>query len=150
MIKENERLFKTNKTEQEISNLTLQINYHYHDCIGLVCRGDRMKTWQGFANELSAVLQFPYYFSNNGNSLSECICDLDWICKRKIFVFITNAEQILIEESYGFLHYFERSVEEVPIDSLKYYNEEKHVYYIFQNIDQDFPLFEDKELSDFI
>jgi len=150
MVKNDKKLFKTNKTEQEISDFVFQIQSTIDDSIVLVCRGNKMKTIECFFDEISAVLQFPYYFSGNGNSFNECICDLTWIFRKKIFVFITRSEQVASEKSYDFLQFFERSVVEVPSFSLQYDQEDKDVYYIFQNIDQDFPLFEGKELSDFI
>ncbi|MDI2112204.1 barstar family protein [Commensalibacter nepenthis] len=150
MIKEYKNLLQTHKSFEEIWQFVLDIKSNDKDSVVLICRGDRMKVWKTFCDEISAVLQFPYYYSGAEGSFDECICDLAWIFEKRIFVFFTNADKILSEESYNFLSYFEKSSIEVPIDSMKYDNEEKHVYYIFQNIDQDFPLFEDKELSDFI
>lgn len=149
MLEKENKLFKTNKTAKEISNCICKINFSCDSSIGLLCRGERMQTWKGFSNEISAVLQFPYYFSGGFDSLHECIRDLDWILKKRIFVFITNSDQMLVDESRDFINLFEDSSIEVPIDSMQYNNEERHVYYIFQNMDQDFPLFEDKELSEF-
>jgi len=142
-----EKLFKTNKTEQELSNFIRKINTSSNKNIGLLCRGERMQEWKGFANEISAVLQFPYYFSGGYDSLHECIRDLDWIAKKRIFVFVTNFDQLLLDESRNFISLFKDSVIDVPIDSMKYNNEERYVYYIFQNTNQDFPLFENQDIS---
>jgi len=52
-----------------------------------------------------------------------------------------------LDESRNFISLFKDSVIDVPIDSMKYNNEERYVYYIFQNTNQDFPLFENQDIS---
>ena len=53
-------------------------------------RGKRCKTEKLFFNEISASLQFPYYFGENWAALDECLCDLEWICFKKLFVVIED------------------------------------------------------------
>lgn len=138
MTEKYKTLLKTNKTNEEISGFCRWVNTSYNDAMFLVCRGEKMRTWKGFSDEVSAVLQFPYYYSGVSASLHECIRDLDWMPPKRIFVFITKTEQILSDERpYDFLHFFEDSSIEVPLDSMKYNNEKRNVYYIFQNIDKD-------------
>jgi hypothetical protein len=73
-----------------------------------IMRGNKMRTWEGFMNEIAAALQFPSYFGENWSALDDCINDLDWLyCDAYTLVF-TNSENILTQETEADRHTFGR------------------------------------------
>ncbi|MBR0340936.1 MAG: barstar family protein [Oscillospiraceae bacterium] len=58
-------------------------------------RGKRCRTLHGLFNEFSAAFQFPSYFSDNWDSLDECLCDLEWLQFNKIALIIDCSNEIL-------------------------------------------------------
>lgn len=71
-------------------------------------RGKRCTTEMQFFYEISASMQFPYYFGENWAALDECLCDLEWICFKRIFVviddfsclFSAEVKQEIMREEY--------------------------------------------------
>jgi hypothetical protein len=61
-------------------------------------RGKKLRTEQGLFDELSAALQFPYYFGENWDALSECINDLEWLPAKAYLLVITDALLVLTGE----------------------------------------------------
>lgn len=53
-------------------------------------RGKRCRTEESFFAEISASFQFPYYFGENWAAMDECLCDLEWLHVRRIFVIIDD------------------------------------------------------------
>ncbi len=63
-------------------------------------RGRKSRALEGLFNEVSAALQFPYYFGENWPALAECVADLDWLPITKAFVLVVfSAGEVLAEES---------------------------------------------------
>jgi RNAse (barnase) inhibitor barstar len=56
-----------------------------------VVRAAKMGSEAQTFDELSAAFQFPYYFGENWDALSECINDLSWMPARRYLTVITNA-----------------------------------------------------------
>lgn len=61
-------------------------------------RGEKSRDKMGFLGELSAVLQFPYYFGYNWDAAWECITDLYWL-KGLSFLLIFDSAQHLLSAS---------------------------------------------------
>lgn len=53
-------------------------------------RGKRCVNEDAFFCEISASLQFPYYFGENWPAFDECICDLEWLQFNSIFLIIDD------------------------------------------------------------
>lgn len=53
-------------------------------------RGQRCKSERAFFFEISASLQFPYYFGDNWAALDECLCDLEWLQFDSIFLVVDD------------------------------------------------------------
>jgi hypothetical protein len=51
-----------------------------------------------FMNEVSASLQFPYYFGHNWSAFRDCVNDLSWL-RGASFLIIFDAAQHLLSES---------------------------------------------------
>jgi hypothetical protein len=51
-----------------------------------------------FMNEVSAALQFPYYFGHNWDAFRECVNDLSWLDGAS-FLFILDSAQHLLTHS---------------------------------------------------
>ncbi|MHC1710584.1 MAG: barstar family protein [Solidesulfovibrio sp.] len=64
-----------------------------------IMRGNRMRTWENFMNEVAAALQFPWYFGENWGALNECINDLSWLNSDAYVLAITNSEYVLIDST---------------------------------------------------
>lgn len=63
-------------------------------------RGRKMRTTQALFNEVSAALQFPYYFGENWDAFDDCICDLDWLLPTPgIIVLIYGYGRVLIDDN---------------------------------------------------
>lgn len=60
-------------------------------------RGNKMRSWQALFDEVSAALQFPYYFGENLNAFDECIADLEWLNARGYFLVILKADEVLAD-----------------------------------------------------
>lgn len=60
-------------------------------------RGNKMRSWKALFGEVSAALQFPYYFGENLNAFDECIADLEWLDARGYLLVILKADEILAD-----------------------------------------------------
>ncbi len=63
-----------------------------------VVRGQKMRTESSLFNEISAALQFPYYFGENWDALDECLNDLEWLPGNAYLVVVSDALSTLTEE----------------------------------------------------
>lgn len=62
-------------------------------------RGHKMRTVDRLFDEMSAALQFPYYFGENWPALDECLADMDWLPSRAgIVVVVLDAVEVLADE----------------------------------------------------
>lgn len=64
-------------------------------------RGKRCNTDEAFFREISASLQFPYYFGENWNALQDCLCDLDWLCFEKILIVVDDFGKAYSDDPQG-------------------------------------------------
>ena len=75
-------------------------------------RGPKMRTIQTFFDEIAAVLQFPWYFGENGNALDECLTDLSWLPPKDGYVLVvTNSGETLADADRAALASLVRSLE---------------------------------------
>jgi RNAse (barnase) inhibitor barstar len=78
----------------------------------VVLRGEKMRSFASLYDEISAALQFPYYFGNNFNALQECLVDLEWYPAAAYVVVLLNAADTLSaekeEDQIALLRLFER------------------------------------------
>jgi RNAse (barnase) inhibitor barstar len=73
-----------------------------HDLLRVVVRflrGKKMARLSSLYDEFAAALQFPYYFGENWNAFDECITDLEWMPADVYVLVITNAKNVLADES---------------------------------------------------
>lgn len=73
-----------------------------HDLLRVVVRflrGNKMVRLSSLYDEFAAALQFPYYFGENWNAFDECITDLEWMPGDVYVLIITDAKNVLGEES---------------------------------------------------
>ena len=64
-------------------------------------RGQKCRTARGLYDEISAALQFPYYFGENAAALDECLRDLVWLPAKAFVVGILHADELLADEEAG-------------------------------------------------
>lgn len=69
-------------------------------------RGPKMRTTAALADELSAALQFPWYFGGNFNAIEECLTDLDWLHGSAYTLIIADADALLADADAGDLDAF--------------------------------------------
>ena len=60
-------------------------------------RGQKMRTIEELFDECAAALQFPYYFGENWNALSDCLADLEWL-DADAYIFVITAAPHLLEK----------------------------------------------------
>ncbi len=81
-----------------------------------VMNGEKMKSLNGFYNELTKVLKFPDYFGRNFNALDECMSDLEWLDFSACVLVVTDVQLVFEEESSdlidGLIEIFENAGEE--------------------------------------
>src|SRR5262249_52404434 len=65
--------------DDAFANLQLQMVHTHPRAVVRVIRGRKSRTVRAFFDEVSAALQFPYYFGENWAAFDECITDLDWL-----------------------------------------------------------------------
>jgi hypothetical protein len=53
-------------------------------------------------NEVSAALQFPYYFGHNWDAFSECVNDLSWLNGASFLIVFDSAQHLLPESDDDF------------------------------------------------
>lgn len=53
-------------------------------------RGKRCVDEPAFFWEVSASFQFPWYFGENWAAFDECICDLEWLQFKSIFIVVDD------------------------------------------------------------
>lgn len=58
-------------------------------------RGKKSSDKSRFLDEISAALQFPYYFGDNWDALHDCLADLAWLGAEAIVICIADADQLL-------------------------------------------------------
>jgi len=64
-----------------------------------VVRGRKTRTVEKLFDEVSAALQFPYYFGENWAAFDECLSDMDWLPSRVgIVVAVLDAVEVLSDE----------------------------------------------------
>lgn len=58
-----------------------------------------MRTVGNLFDEVSAALQFPYYFGENWSAFDECLADMDWLPSPVgIVVLVLDAVEVLADE----------------------------------------------------
>jgi hypothetical protein len=62
-------------------------------------RGEKMKTKEGFFDEVSAAFQFPVSFGYNWAGFTEYMGDLDWLeIKGELAIIVSDADLVLAYE----------------------------------------------------
>jgi hypothetical protein len=62
-------------------------------------RGKKMSSYAGMFDEVSAALQFPWYFGGNSAAFDECMSDLSWLPQGRLAIFIDGLLNVLVDES---------------------------------------------------
>lgn len=101
-----DKLFKLGKPtfyiipmqENQFTDLWLQLLLHHKEAVIRVIRGSKSRSVLKFFDEISAALQFPYYFGENWPAFDECITDLDWVEGDAYLLMVRNAELLLDED----------------------------------------------------
>lgn len=86
----------------EFENLALQLAIRHPDAIIRRLRGKKCRSVHGFFDEVSAVLQFPYYFGENWNAFDECIVDLEWAQGSAYLLLVEEADLLLADSDRDF------------------------------------------------
>ena len=67
--------------------------------VARVVRGAKCKHGPGLFDEFAAAWQFPPYFGENWDAFDECLADLEWLPASAYVLFVTDAVEILDDES---------------------------------------------------
>ena len=80
-------LYSCSSNLSAVTNFSWKISReHGTDLSVKLLRGDKMRSWQALFDEISAALQFPYYFGENLNAFDECVADIEWLNARGYFL----------------------------------------------------------------
>lgn len=72
-------------------------------------RGSKMRSTKAMMAELSAALQFPYYFGANWAALDECLSDMEWLLPTVgIVLVVRDSAEVLVDEEIAELVAFIR------------------------------------------
>lgn len=88
-------VFTISTNEDSFANLYNQLTIGNKNSVIRMLRGKKCKTTPDFFNEISAALQFPYYFGENGAALNDCLSDLDWLEGDSYLLMVNNSEEFL-------------------------------------------------------
>jgi hypothetical protein len=66
--------------------------------VARVIRGSKMRTVDGFFDELAAALQFPAYFGENWPALQECLTDLMWLRGPAYLLVVADSDRLFQDE----------------------------------------------------
>ncbi|MFZ0771169.1 MAG: barstar family protein [Candidatus Sulfotelmatobacter sp.] len=99
--------------DDEFANLYLRLTEAHRGSIIRTIRGWKSRTVDSFFDEISAALQFPYYFGENTAAFDECITDLDWIEGDAYLLMVSRADDFMAEASSyqfnGFMELFAKA-----------------------------------------
>jgi RNAse (barnase) inhibitor barstar len=76
-------------------------------------RGSRMRSLEGFHDELAAALQFPPYYGANFDALRDMLSDLEWLESEGFLFLVLEADQALADASPEAWEAFSEVVAEV-------------------------------------
>lgn len=83
----------------ELTNLAWSLQSVNACRVAVRCvRGSHSHTFDALFDEVSAALQFPYYFGRNMNALSECLADLSWLPADAYILVVSSASELLSNE----------------------------------------------------
>lgn len=92
--------FVTVLDDAKFEDLYLELSGKNKGAIVRKIRGRKSLSIDDFFNEVSAALQFPFYFGENWNALSDCLADLDWLVG-DMFVVLVSETMLLMREWNG-------------------------------------------------
>jgi len=85
---------------KEFADYAYRLNYEKGSEFAIrVVRGNKMRRLADLYDEFAAALQFPDYFGENWDALDECLTDLEWLPAAGYVLFVSNAVEVLKEES---------------------------------------------------
>ena len=101
-----EKLFKLGKPpayvcvmdERSFDTVRMTTALNFSQSVVRMIRGKKSTTVREFFDEISAALQFPYYFGENWAAFEECIVDLDWVEGEAYLLLINNASLLLSQD----------------------------------------------------
>jgi RNAse (barnase) inhibitor barstar len=64
-----------------------------------VVRGKKMRRLDDLYDEFAAAFQFPDYFGENWAAFDECLADLEWLPAHGYVLLVSNAVEVLGDES---------------------------------------------------
>jgi hypothetical protein len=92
------QFYVTTRSESDFANLYNRLTATYKKAVVRMIRGKKSQTLDDLDNEVSAALQFPYYFGENWPAFSECVSDLDWLPGDAYILMFSQANLILQRE----------------------------------------------------
>jgi hypothetical protein len=93
------QFYLTTRGESDFANLYNRLTATYKKAVVRMIRGKKSQTIDELFNEVSAALQFPYYFGENWAAFNECIYDLDWVPGESYILMFGDANLLLQHES---------------------------------------------------
>ncbi len=90
-------LYVTQATADDLANLVLRLVAVHPGAAVRVVRGRKSRSVAAFFDEVSAALQFPYYFGENWNAFDEMIVDLDWLPAEAYLLVLADADSLLAD-----------------------------------------------------
>lgn len=70
--------------------------------VARIVRGKKSRTLDNLYDEFAAAFQFPCYFGENWPAFGECVNDLEWLPGEGYFVFVSNVNNMLVNDDEDF------------------------------------------------
>jgi RNAse (barnase) inhibitor barstar len=101
-----EKLFKPGRpcfyiaviSKEDLDNHSRSLAQVHKNAIIRTVRGSKSKSTESFFDEISAAMQFPYYFGENWPAFRDCMTDLEWIEGNAYVILVADAIFLLSDE----------------------------------------------------
>lgn len=91
-----------------VTNANSRLDIRY-----IMLDAERMRSTSGLFDEFSSQLQFPGFFGNNWNALSDCLRDLEWLPAAGWVLVVLNSTHLLSDAEKEQMEFFVRVIHQV-------------------------------------
>lgn len=90
-------IIRTNYSQSELYSKMYYWEHHKEAFVAHM-RGEYCQTVDGFFQEVSSSMRFPYYFGWNWNAFDECMVDLEWLSFSSLLLVMDEYDLLFSKE----------------------------------------------------